>query len=476
MNINFITSRPKLFFFALPIIALLLTPTFISAGSSSPTDPGAHISRSNIDGLNFELHTALFQVDHMGNIAVQGLNRTIQEPGSPALPYYSTLIALPPNASVSVSITESALYRHHAIEVQPVPQQQLQAESDPDGILAANPETISELAPRFSKDKDIYTRDMPFPETLFEISEPFYLRDLRLVELKLFPLRYNPYNKRLTQATDLSVQLTFSGAELDDLNPSPGFVDGQAQTRRGSILNYDQSHAWRSLPKIVQAEQATADLPVDVDTYKIIVDQDGIYDIPATDLELRGMTLPVTDLSTIQMMHRGQPVAFQVIDYNFNGQFDEGDQIRFYGWAFDGSRYEQMYVNDNVFWLWLGPSNSRATIPVRTNEAGAGTVVTNFVDSVTRQDKLDNFSGWSVEWENEPTILHMDVINTTSETTASDTYLIDLPDPDPSATDNSVLVELTTKLGPFVFPVPLYTAKTYLNSSTTFGELTWIRP
>lgn len=473
MNINNFTRRLNIFFITLPVITLLLTPTFTSASSSTPTDPGAQISLSNIDGLNFQLHTTPFQMDHMGNTTVEGLDQTIQEPGFPALPYYSTLIALPPQASVSVSVTEIALSQHHSIEVQPVPQRQLQAESDPDGILAANPETINELAPRFTKDEDLYSRDMPFPETLFEISEPFYLRDLRLVELKLFPIRYNPYRRSLTQAAELSVQLTFSGAELDNLNPSSGFVDDQAHSRRDSILNFDQSHAWRSLPQIVQAEQATADLPIDVDTYKIIVDQNGIYDIPATDLQLQGMTLPVTDISSIQMMHRGQPVAFQVIDLNFNGQFDEGDQIRFYGWAFDGSRYEQMYVNDNVFWLWLGATDSRTPIPTRTNEAGAGTVVTNFVDSVTRQDKLDNFSGWSVEWENEPTILHMGVISPTSPSTASDTYFIDLPDPDPSATNNSILVELTTQLGPFIYPSPIYTATTYLNNSATFGEQTW---
>ena len=465
--------HPRIWLIAVFLFPVLLAPSFTSASGgpfpAGPTKSITQIISSTEAGLDFQLHTPAYQVDQDGRIQVDGLEQVIADPGSPALPYYSTLIALPPEANVSITVKESGLSQHQPFEVLPVPHQKLAAEPDAEGMLAANPGTITELGPLFTKDQSIYTLDAPFPKARFELSEPLYRRDLRLVELKLFPLRYNPARKTLIQASDLTVQLTFSGANLDHQELLPGSLDSQRLTQQAGILNFEQTRAWHSLPLIERNAQAI-ELPIGVDTFKILVDQDGIYEISGAELAAQGMILPV-DPGTIQMMHDGLPVAFQFFDLNESGQFDAGDKIRFYGWAFDGSRYEQMFVNDNVFWVWAG--GSATPIPVRDNEAGSGSVVTTFVDSVTRQDENDNFSGWAVKWENEPTIWHMDLITAASGTTATRTYDMTLPDPDPNGVGNSVLVELTTKLSPFAFPEPTFTTKTFLNNSLDFGEAVW---
>jgi hypothetical protein len=454
-------------------VVVSFTPHIAAAQSglaqAEPAAPGARILRSDAAGLHFQLNTTPFQINEDGQIHVDSLEQTISDPGAPALPYYSTLIALPPQAAVSVSVTESGLSTRRAVEVPPVPQEQLHAVPDDSGILAADPATITEIDPLFTKDEAIYALDASFPKVRYELSEPLYLRDLRLVELKLFPLTYNPIRRTVSQTANLSVQLAFSGADFDNLKPSPGFVDKQAQALGDKILNFDQAHAWRSLPPQAP-EAATSELPIGADTFKILVDQDGIYEISGAELAAQGMSLPV-DPATIEMMHGGLPVAFQFIDVNGGGQFDAGDKIRFYGWAFDGSRHEQMYVNDNVFWLWAGGSAS--SVPVVANEAGAGTVVTSFVDVVTRQDEDDNFSGWAVEWANEPTLWHMDRLTAAAGVTASKLYGIELPDPLPGAAGNSVTVELTTNLNPFAIQAPTYTARTVLNSSAVFGQISW---
>lgn len=454
------------------LLTTLLAPRFTAfADDARPSQPGIQMLHSNSSGLQFQLNTAAFQIDKDGNIHVSGLEQKVNEPGAPALPYYSTYIALPPQAEVSVTVTESGLSQHDAIHIQPAAQEQLWAEVDQSGQLSANPETITELEPLITADEAVYKIDAPFPRARFELSEPLYLRDLRLVELKLFPLRYNPSRESLTQATNMSVQLSFSGTNFEDLTPSPGFVDNQAESLRENVLNFEQAQTWRSLPADQKNTVQATDLPLGVSTFKILIDQDGIYEISAAELANSGMTLPAAP-NTLQMMHRGQPVAFQFLDSDADNLFfNPADKIRFYGWAFDGSRYEQMYVNDNVFWLWAGGSANN--IPIVPNEAPSGNVVTNFVDSVTRQDKLDNFSGWSVNWENDPTIWHMDLITADSGTTATQAYDVELPDPDPSAAGNSVLVELTTKLSPFAFAPPTYTAKTFLNDSVEFGQEVW---
>jgi hypothetical protein len=465
--------RLLFFIFSLSLLSVLPAPTFTSANNKPAqadfTDSGIQIIRSDAAGLHFQLHTTPFQITEDGQIHVDSLEQTISDPGAPALPYYSTLIALPPQAAVSVSVTESGLSTRRAVEVPPVPQEQLHAVPDDSGILAADPATITEIDPLFTKDEAIYALDASFPKVRYELSEPLYLRDLRLVELKLFPLTYNPIRRTVSQTANLSVQLAFSGADFDNLKPSPGFVDKQAQALGDKILNFDQAHAWRSLPPQAP-EAATSELPIGADTFKILVDQDGIYEISGAELAAQGMSLPV-DPATIEMMHGGLPVAFQFIDVNGGGQFDAGDKIRFYGWAFDGSRYEQMYVNDNVFWLWAGGSASN--VPVVANEAGAGTVVTSFVDVVTRQDENANFSGWAVEWANEPALWHMDLITAASGATQSKSYDIELLDPEPGAAGNSVVAELTTSLNSLLPTIINYSSRTYINDYTGFGEANW---
>ncbi len=469
------SSRQTILLFSFLVLSTLLAPSSIAANNDrSPGGllyPGTQLDRSDSGGIHFQLHSGPFQIDQDGHITVEGLEQVIQEPGSPAVPYYSTFIALPPKASVSVSVTESGISEYQKVEIAPAPQHRLWAEPDPDGILAADPQTVTEPAPSFVKDTAVYNLDAPFPEAGYEVSEPLYLRDLRMVELKLFPLRYNPMRKSLTQAAEMSVQITFTGAVWDNLNLASGFVDTQGEAWHDSILNFDQARGWRSLPQAAESEPQGSDLPIGINTFKILVDKDGIYEISADELAAQGMALPV-DPGTIQMMHGGQPVAFQFINAAGDGQFDLGDKIRFYGWAFDGSRYEQMYVNDNVFWLWAG--GSAATIPIRANEAGSGTVVTTFVDSVTKHDENDNFSGWAVQWENEPALWHTDLINIASGTTQSKTYDMELHDPDPTAAGNSVLVEFTTRLSGLTSILPTYSAKTFLNDYAEAGQANWI--
>ena len=434
------------------------------------TTIGPEITHSDESAFHFHLRTRPFQIDRSGNIQVDGLNQIVLDPGAPAIPYFSTLIALPPQAQVSITISESGQFQLQAGQVAPAAREQLAAQPDPLDIFAADPATIMEPQALITPDTTIYALDAPFPNYHYELSEPRYIRDLRVVELKLFPLQYNPVRQTVNQVTDLFVQLSFSGAVFKDLHPAPGFVDNQSQAYRDMILNFDQAGGWRSLP-LAAAEQTTADLPIGVNTYKILVDQDGIYEISGAELAVQGMSLPV-DPATIAMMHDGQPVAYQFIDVNGGGQFDSGDKIRFYGWAFDGSRYEQMYVNDNVFWLWAG--GSADPVPVVANEAGTGTVVTNFKESVTRQDENDNFSAWAEIWENDPTVWHWDLLTAPAGQTTSKSYNLDLPDPDSGAAGNSVLVEFTTKLDPFTVHPPTYTAKTFLNGSSAFGEHSWL--
>jgi hypothetical protein len=115
------------------------------------------------------------------------------------------------------------------------------------------------------------------------------------------------------------------------------------------------------------------------------------------------MDLASVDPHTIEMMHRGQPVAYEFVGNPDDG-FQPTDRIRFFGWAFDGPRLEKQFVADNIFWLWAGGSAS--TIETVANEAGRDIPPTySFQDEITREPENAFYTGQTNQWDqfdNEP--------------------------------------------------------------------------
>jgi hypothetical protein len=161
-------------------------------------------------------------------------------------------------------------------------------------------------------------------------------------------------------------------------------------------------------PAAAEPPAALITLPLGVPTYKIEINADGIYEISGADLAARGMNLSTVDVRTLQMMHRGQSVATQFLNLGGGAAFEPADVIRFYGWAFDGSRYEDMHIDRNYYWLWAG--GTADPIEISANAPAAGQpVVSSFPESITHWPHNEFFSGWEIPWEtspNEPTAWH----------------------------------------------------------------------
>ena len=113
----------------------------------------------------------------------------------------------------------------------------------------------------------------------------------------------------MEQARRLSVSISFNGGQFSDLRPSPSH--NQNNTLSSAILNYDQSQTWRSLPQSLIGTSGTQ-LPIGVQTYKIEVDTDGIYELSYAHLENAGMNVTAVDPQTFQMLHKFN-IFFKVI-------------------------------------------------------------------------------------------------------------------------------------------------------------------
>lgn len=466
------------------VIALaVLTTTVTFAAAPTPDVPvsssatAVTVQRSDAAQLTFSLSLPAYTVDAAGHIDVAGLNATLEQPGAPALPYYRTLIALPPGATVRVDVQPGAFQTTPLAAVKPA--------AGPDlgriDARAANlfdgtaPGTAAALPAASTPDPLIYGVDALYPDTTVVLSEPLYLRDLRVVELKLFPVRYNPQQQTMQQAHSMQIDIRFEGVDLSAGTGQP--LSAYTDRYAADVLNIDPARSWGTLPDAITTAANTR-LPLGTDVFKIVVAEDGIYEVTGAELQAAGMAINSVDPAAIKMLYRGEPVAYQFVDANNNGKLNVEDAIRFYGWAFDGPRFEKMYVGaQNVFWLWAGASGTAVHIDERNNQAGQGfPLAASFRDAITTEPELAPFPAWGINWDespNDPDNFHMGFFTAAASSVGTAAYTIALPDPATGGQDIQLTAEFTPRLNTLNSAPFTYTVTGYLNDDATAGQVTW---
>jgi uncharacterized repeat protein (TIGR01451 family) len=420
-----------------------------------PGQAGTAVSNLHFDdnGLRFTLSNPPLRRTAEGVIQVEGLPYRIQEPGAPALPFYSTWIVLPPASGAQVHVVEEEVLTGTVPTVQPAPEAlPLTPTGALDGGPAAQADAFFPVAPGsadpfryiYQSDPAIYGRDAHYPAAVYTLSEPVYYRDVRLARLTLYPLRYNPVSGAMRQAQRLEVTLTFEGEQTAGLRPAPSHKDVYGQTLAGLALNYEQAGGWRALPAEFTAAPTT--LPVGTDVYKIEVNQDAIYQVTYEDLAAAGMDVANVDPQTFSLSYRGEPVAYQFVGNPANG-FQPGEAIRFYGWAFAGSRLEKQFVENNVFWLWAG--GTPLYVGETLSQSGY-TPAESFQATVTREPENVWFASWTHQWDsfpNEADAWYWDRLRKTSVAPITQTYTVTLPYP-AAGPDALFTAEFTAKSSP----------------------------
>lgn len=200
--------------------------------------------------------------------------------------------------------------------------------------------------------------------------------------------------------------------------------------------------------KIDAAAPETADLqsasqvttfPVGKQTLKITINQAGIYQLTANDLANAGMA--AIDPTTIEMMWQGQPIAYQFVGDN-DTEFETGEAIQFYGWAFDGSRHDKLFVGaNNVFWLW---ADGTPTFASSINNDSGGIAITEWRSVVEKADANFFSTGATLynvssTHDNEPDAWFL--LGLTNHVT--ETVSVELPNPVAAGSDASLLVEVS---------------------------------
>lgn len=174
-----------------------------------------------VQGLQLE-ETATIQGEFT-EVAIPGESVTV-ELGLPATPRLLRLIGIPSGTSARVEV--------EAIETATL--------GDVVIMPAQLPQKDSTLNQDFVLNHEFYASSATYPETWVEVSEPKRWRDVSLVELSMFPVRYHASSRKLEIAHRLVVRIAtdHSGAQLVpelDTVISPRYD----RLYRSRILNYE---------------------------------------------------------------------------------------------------------------------------------------------------------------------------------------------------------------------------------------------
>lgn len=373
----------------------------------------------------------------------EGLTWTrLRRPGQPGLPALAVLAGLPPSGEPRLAVSglrERLLPGRRPLT--PVGRTVL----DVDGL------GLRELpAP---PDAAVYGQTGSFPPRPARLDEVAWLRDHRLARLLVFPFRWRPADGRLEQVEALTLRLD-TGAAVAAAGPSsadPGpsaardhaapAADSLATLLRGRLVNAPAALAWRGRPETLRARQAPAAGP----RWKLIVDQDGWYQLSGADLAAAGVSTADLDPRRLRLTQGGRELAL-LVEGQDDGRLDPQDGLGFWGERrrgrpgmveLPGSGYrfpvvlgDARYGDDNAYVLSLGPGPGRRIEDRDARPVDSSLPRRGSLPFVLRQEPSNVYWAWhftsdDVWFWDEFALQDQD---------ASRAYTVAVPDPDPAGT------------------------------------------
>lgn len=243
---------------------------------------------------------------------------TLDTPGAPALPMWSTLVELPPNGRWTLRVEPGEvvpLALEKPLPTVPVPQLDLNGPTAWQG-RADLPGAVP-MAER--PDPAIFGQNAFYPPQVAVAGPEQWQRGRRLLAVRAFPFQVNPVSGqvryypalRITVAVDAAAASSQHAAAIDLPSPltTPDEIDGALRIRTG---------------------------------------QRGLYRLTYSDLQAAGVPLATLNPATLAVTYLNQPVDIQVTGAA-DGRFDPGDRVIFYA-----QPYEGRYMTHNVYRLTYG--------------------------------------------------------------------------------------------------------------------------
>lgn len=216
-------------------------------------------------------------------------------------------------------------------------------------------------------------------------------------------------------------------------------------------------------------------------SWRIGITADGLYRLSYEILEAAGVPTDVAPFA-YHLLWCGQEVAMQEVG-DGDGDFEPGEDFRFYAVKFHGSTQDEKYTDENVYWLYVdeatpglrmetrSDSQHHIYLPLVLNDNGSGTGTTEppwYTATARAEENLTYWARWSTA-PGTDTTWFWERIATATPTTR--TYPITLTEPAPGSYTATLFLEVAGRSKDF-FVNPDHHLRLSVNG-TSIGEVTW---
>jgi hypothetical protein len=216
------------FMIAILLIATLSTSAAYSAQNQKEKNSYNIVVAEKPEATNITINVddiILKEDENFQKIEFRGAGKTA-EIGLPDLPIISKFVAIPNDASVELNIIDVEKNVRENVRIKPV-----QPEADDINYQRG-----------MNLDADFYNSDQLYPYNLATISDPMILRDFRIVQLNVYPFRYNPAKKKLTEVKSIEIELKYGNEPTENVKYSQRNTVARSFDKiyRKMIVNYDE--------------------------------------------------------------------------------------------------------------------------------------------------------------------------------------------------------------------------------------------
>lgn len=358
-------------------------PDTISPGAAPAAHEGQGLRLISSDerGVVLELLTPALQTvqesadgKRCSRLVVEGYGQT-EAAGHPALPVKGALLGIPPGVTLTLTVL--------GVDATPLPGRY---------DLCPVPSPIIDEKPagevRYGgvarvRNARAYATDVLSPTSPAELVSTGMVRSQRVAQLRFHPFQYNPVTGELRHNRRIRVRLQFAPAGAQPLAPIAEVEEGAfEETLRATLLNYESARRWRAEPErsALQSVSASQSQPA----YKLLVEQDGLYQVTHADLLAAGVAVTDVNPHTFRLTNGGQEVAIHV-EGEEDDSFDAGDVLLFYGRGID-----TRHTNTNVYWLTWGDGDGLRMSWVDGTPGGSAPVPT-YLTATRRLEEDHNY-------------------------------------------------------------------------------------
>ncbi len=354
--------------FFLPVEASTLKNRLEKFRTTKPAKP-VHLLASNTQEVSFTLQTPWEQIlleqkaadgAVYTQLAIQDWPTT-QQPGEPALPFYTQAIGIPFGAHLSITAAPGQT------RVIPLPHPLIPAAthtlSDASFDPLSGENSLPGLTTSFQPLAEVYQSQTAYPGVFASLLEEAVIRQQRVASIAVYPIQYRPDAQEVIVYETIEINIAFQGKIPTGPSAAPQEAAPFETLLSQQLLNYDSASQWRQptsqdpSQNLALAQTQNQAWSPPNPGWRIYVREEGFYKLTYAELAAAGLPVDTLDPRQFQIFSSGSEIAIQVAGEE-DGVFDSADYLLFYGQAIDNK-----YSLDNVYWLTYGQQNGLRMSP-----------------------------------------------------------------------------------------------------------------